>query len=140
MPNGITSYAAGVWLPILFGVGVPPTQYWIGLTSAAPLSSYDGTTVMGIEPQGGGYQRQPSGTGTGWWDVQSNGLLSNHNTITFPTPSADWGYLTHVIVCGNAGAGPLFAFGELRNPQKVVQSIAVSLPPGALVLTMPLGG
>jgi hypothetical protein len=140
MPNGISSYASGVWLPILFGIGVPPTQYWIGLTTAAPLPSYDGTTVMALEPQGGAYARQPVGTGTGFWDVQSNGVLSNHGTIGFPTPSADWGYLTHVIVCSNAGAGNLWAWGELVNPQNVLQSIGVSLPPGALVLTMPLGG
>jgi hypothetical protein len=140
MPNGITTYAAGVWLPQLFGIGVAPTQYWIGLTSAAPLSSYDGTTVMAIEPQGGGYQRQVMSTGTNYWSVDSNGVLSNATQVLFPRPSADWGYLTHVIVCSNAGAGNLYAFGELRNPQNVVQDIAVDFPPGALVLTMPLGG
>jgi hypothetical protein len=140
MPNGITSYAAGVWLPMLFGIGVPPTQYWVGLTSAAPLASYDGTTVMAIEPQGGAYARQVVGTGASYWSVDSNGVLSNVGDIAFPVPSADWGYLTHVIVCSNAGAGQLYAYGELRNPQNVMQAIAVDFPPGALVLTMPLGG
>lgn len=138
MPSGLSVYAASGWLPVLFGITPAPGSYWIGLTTAPPPASYDGTSVMALEPQGGGYGRQNIGSGSGWWDL-ANGQVTNHNTVSFTVPTADWGYLTHAILCSAAGAGNLFAWGELRNPQNVLQSVPCTIPPGGLIFSMPSG-
>jgi hypothetical protein len=138
MPSGVSNYASQSWLPLLFGIGATPAAYYVGLTSQPPLASYDGTAVMAIEPQGGAYSREVLGVGASWWD-NSNGVISNHGNVVYTTPTADWGYLTHYILCSAAGAGNLYCWGELRNPQKVVQGVPVSILAGTIVMTMPGG-
>jgi hypothetical protein len=138
MPSGLSSFAAVGWLPILFGRGIAPGNYYVGLVTAAPPATYSGTDVMALEPQGGGYVRQAVGLGSGWWDLVDGGV-ANHNTIAFPTPTADWGRMTHAILCSAAGAGDLYAWGELRPPQSVLQAVPASFAPGGLIFTMPSG-
>jgi hypothetical protein len=133
MPSGVSDYGSRTWLSALFGIEPLPAQYFFALTSHQPGASMDGDILAAMEPTDGAYQRQAYPIGVPLW--ASNGpYLTNTRPLAFPTPSKDWGYLTHFALCTAATSGQIFAWGEMFNPQYVSQSIAMLIPPGALVL------
>ena len=139
MAGGVSAYASGRWLSFVFGIGSQPPNYYVGLVTQAPLASFDGLSVGQYEPDDSAYQRQVQGTGGAWWVLGSDGLLVNTIDVVFPVPLADWGYITHAILCDAPIAGNFYAWGEIRNPQKVLQGIAPTIPAGSLILSMPTG-
>jgi hypothetical protein len=79
----------------------PPSTIYVGLFTAAPSEAAGGT-----EATGGNYARvgvvaslanwagtQAAGSTTA--SSGFGGVTSNNNVITFPTPSAGWGTITH---------------------------------------------
>jgi hypothetical protein len=137
VPSSITTYAAGRWLPILFGIGTTPTNYWVGMVLQPPGVNDDGSSVLAFEPQDSAYHRQVMSLGPSWWDANDNGTVSNHSDINFDVPNVGWGYLTHVILCDDEFLGNLYSWGALRNPQNVLQGVAPTIPAGSLILSMP---
>jgi len=121
----------------MFGIGTVPSQYYIALTLGEPRGADTGLSVMLMEPQGGAYTRKLYGTGPSWWLLDGT-TLSNTADVTFPTPSAPWGYVTHFALCSTAIAGDLFAWGALQNPQMIKQDVPARLIAGAMVLSMPV--
>jgi len=136
MAGGISTRASGVWLPALFGIGAIPQQYYVGLVTAEPRGNDTGTSIFAIEPSGSAYRRQLYSIGPSWWQV-TGGSVSNKSAVTFPTPLANWGYITHFVLCSAQNFGDLFAWGVLQNPQNVVQDVPPRFPAGAMILTMP---
>lgn len=68
-----------------------PASVYVGLFTTAPTDAGTG----GTEVSGGAYARQAIAAGTGGaaaWNAPSGTprQISNVNTITFPTPTADW--------------------------------------------------
>jgi len=95
-----------------------PAALWVALFTAAPSDAGGGTEVAG-----GGYARvnlPPSDTN--WQNTQGNvsgnstgttGLTSNAVAITFQTPTALWGAVTHFGIFDAATGGNLLIWDQL---------------------------
>lgn len=119
-----------------------PTDVWIGLYTATPSDAGGGTEVTG-----GSYARvQVSSSLANWAGTQSagstsassgtGGQTSNNNAITFPSPTANWGTVTHFGVFDASTSGNLLYWAAL-NASKTVNNgdAAPSFVAGALTIT-----
>jgi len=117
------------------------TTLYVGLFTAAPSDSGGGTEVSG-----GSYARTSvSSSLANWAGTQSSGSTtassgtggstSNNNAITFATPSATWGTVTHFGIFDAASAGNLLFWGALTISKTVNQSDTVTFPAGSLSVT-----
>lgn len=77
------------------GSSAKPTGLTIHLYTAAPGEAGGGTEVTG-----GSYAAQSlNPLDANWTGVSStDGLTDNASAITYPTPSANWGVVTHVAI------------------------------------------
>ena len=104
-----------------------PATIHVALYTAAPSDSAAGTEVTG-----GGYARvavtsslanwagtQAAGSTTA--STGNTGTTSNNNAVTFPTPSANWGSVTHFALMDAATGGNALVWGAL-NTAKTVNS------------------
>lgn len=109
------------------GVGSGPGSLFIALCADEPT---DGNT--GTEITGGSYARVEveSGMGaSGWAGTNSvgstaastgdSGTTSNNGAINFPSPTANWGVITHFGIYDAATAGNLLFWGALTTPKTV---------------------
>ena len=114
---------------------------FIGLSTAACSDSSVGTEVSG-----GSYARVSvarslanwagtQGAGTTVASTGTGGVTSNNNTITFPTPSAGWGVVTHVFAA-DASTGSNILFCTALTTSKTINSgDTVSFPAASLTFT-----
>jgi hypothetical protein len=102
-----------------------PTDHYFALFTAAPGEAGGGTEVSG-----GSYARvqvaagfaEFEGTGGETTNVDSagtGGATQNRNPITFPTPSANWGTVTHFGVFDAASSGNLHTYGALTASKNI---------------------
>lgn len=102
-----------------------PTNAYVGLLTSAPSDAGGGTEVTG-----GSYARVAvvaslanwagtQGAGTTTASSGTSGTTSNNAAITFPTPSASWGSITHVGVYDASTAGNLLFFSALTASKTV---------------------
>lgn len=95
-----------------------PSLY-VGLHTATPSDSSVGTEVTG-----GSYARVAVACTTGNWagtqgagttaaSSGTTGTTSNNVAITFPTPSAGWGTVTHFGIFDAASSGNMLYWGTL---------------------------
>lgn len=103
-----------------------PTQVWLGLLTAAPSDSGGGTEVSG-----GNYARATPGANsdTAWKATQggtpaaassgTSGVTLNPAAITFNTPSANWGTVTHFGIYDAVSGGNLLFWGSLTASKTV---------------------
>jgi hypothetical protein len=118
-----------------------PASLHIGLLTAAPSDSGGGTEVSGNNyarvavtsslANWAGTQAAASTTassGTG-------GQTSNNGAITFPTPSGNWGTVSHFGIYDAASAGNLLFWGALTIAKTINQSDTVSFPAASLTIT-----
>ena len=91
-----------------------PTGLTIHLYTAAP-----GETGGGTEVTGGSYASVARNPLDANWTAASatDGLTDNAAAITFPTPTADWGQVTHMAI-KDQSANYLF-YGALAAPKNV---------------------
>lgn len=87
-----------------------PTVLAVALYTAAPSDSGGGTEVTG-----GSYARvQRDPLDANWTAPDSTGgLTDNAAALTFPTPSANWGVVTHVAILDNTSGGNFLFHGAL---------------------------
>lgn len=114
-----------------------PATVYVGLLTAAPSDTGGGTEVSG-----GSYARASVTSGTSTWNnTQGNttgassgtdGTIENAATISFPTPTAGWGTVTHFAVYDAASAGNLLFYAALGTSKTVNSGDAVSFSAGAL--------
>jgi hypothetical protein len=135
MSSDITDFGAGAWLGALLGVTDPITGYFVALASDAPGVAADGDILADLEPAFDDYARQPYGTGPGLWALNGN-VITNLVDVDFGVPAADWGPLTHYVLCDSLVSGQLYGYGLLANPQTVQAGFSVVMPAGGLVLTL----
>jgi len=101
-----------------------PTVLAVGLFTAAP-----GETGGGTEVTGGSYARVSNnplnanwngthGTTTGV-SSGTGGVVSNAGVLTFPTPTANWGLVTHQALFDAASAGNMLAYGALATSKTI---------------------
>lgn len=102
-----------------------PSALYVALYTAGPSDSGGGTEVSG-----GSYARAalaPSysnwkGTGgevTNTPSAGTSGQTKNASTITFPTPTANWGTVTHWGIFDASTSGNLLAHGSLTTSKTV---------------------
>lgn len=116
-----------------------PATVYVGLLTAAA-----GDTGGGTECTGGGYARAAVTSATTAWNGThgnttgassgTDGTVENAATITFPTPSASWGTVTHWGVYDAATGGNLLFYAALTTSKVINIGDAVSFAAGALSL------
>jgi hypothetical protein len=124
------------------GQAAPTTStLYVGLLTAAPSDTGGGTEVSG-----GSYARVAvTSSFTNWAGTQSaastvassgtGGQTSNNTAITFPTPGATWGTVTHFGIYDAASAGNLLFWGALTIAKTINQSDTVTFPAASLSVT-----
>lgn len=115
-----------------------PTTLYIALFTAAPSDTGGGTEVSG-----GNYARASVACSlANWAGTQSagsttassgtGGVTSNNNVISFNTPNANWGTVTHFGIFDAVSSGNLMMWGPLSSSKAVFSGDAVSIQAGQL--------
>lgn len=102
-----------------------PATVYVALFTAAPSDSGGGTEVTG-----GSYARVAvTSSLANWAGTQSagstsassgtGGATSNNGAITFPSPTANWGVVTHMGIFDASTAGNLLFHGALTTSKTV---------------------
>jgi len=97
-----------------------PTTVYLGLLTAL---SDDGDTLT--EVTGGSYARQSVA-----WDAPLDGLTANTATVTFPTPTADWGTVTHAAIFDAASSGNALLYDTFAFPVTIFSGQLVRVSAG----------
>lgn len=103
----------------------PPATVYVGLLTAAPSDTGGGTEVSG-----GSYARVAVASSLANWagtqaaastaaSSGTSGTTSNNAAITFPTPTANWGVVTHFAIYDASTAGNLLFYGALGTSKTV---------------------
>ena len=119
-----------------------PATLYVALLTATPSDTGGGTEVTG-----GSYGRQSiTGSLANWAGTQSagsttassgtSGTTSNNNVVTFATPSANWGTVTHFAIYDASTSGALLFWGPLSSSKAVFTGDAVSIQAGQLQVQM----
>lgn len=135
MANNVTDWGKDQWLKILFGLASVPSTYYIALTIETPDEGFDGTTLAAIEP-GDTYARQSMPTDTSHWSTPDGGIITNVVDINFPTPTADWGTVTHYAFCTAATAGNVYSYGEFLPEVPIYAGDIVVAQAGSLLISV----
>ena len=118
-----------------------PAALHIGLLTSAPSDSGGGAEVSGNN-----YARVAVTSSLANWagtqapasTTASNGTggqTSNNAAITFPTPSGNWGTVSHFGIYDAATSGNLLFWGALTIAKTINQSDTVSFPAASLTIT-----
>lgn len=109
-----------------------PTTVYVALFTTAPAD--DGTG--GTEVSGGSYARASITTSTGWSAISGTSprQISNGGTITFATPTANWGTIVAIGIYDASTAGNLLYWNTITS-QVINSGVVASLAAGALVIT-----
>lgn len=93
-----------------------PTNLYISLHTADPTDA-----ASGAEVSGGGYARVQRDPLDANWTAPdtTGGLTDNAADIVFPTPTANWGTITHFAIWDAASAGNMLVYGALTNAKTV---------------------
>lgn len=120
------------------GAGSGPTDFYIALFTAAPSDTGGGTEVSGNN-----YSRAHVVNALTAWDntqaasssaVSSGtgGTTRNQATITFPTPSATWGTVTHMAIFDASSGGNMLYWNALTASKVINSGDTVTFPANAL--------
>lgn len=93
-----------------------PTILYVGLMTSACSDAASGTEVSG-----GSYVRVGVANNSAQWNATSggNGTTANTNSITFATPSADWGQVSHFGIWDASTAGNQLICNALTTPKTI---------------------
>jgi hypothetical protein len=108
-----------------------PATWFVSLHTSACSDAAAGTEVTG-----GAYARVGVASGAGTWAAVSagNGTTSNVSVITYPTPSASWGTVTHFALYDAASAGNQLICQSLTTSKLINSGDTVSFAPGTLTI------
>jgi hypothetical protein len=115
-----------------------PTTLYVGLLTAAPSDTGGGTEVTG-----NAYARASVASSlVNWAGTQAaastvassgtTGTTSNNGSISFPTPTAAWGLVTHFGIYDAATGGNLLFYGALTIQKTINQGDTVLFPAATL--------
>jgi hypothetical protein len=93
-----------------------PSQLHVSLHTANPTDAGTGTEVSG-----GSYARVQRDPLDANWTAASavDGIVTNAADIVFPSPSANWGVVSHVAIWDAAVAGNMICYATLTTPKTV---------------------
>ena len=87
------------------------------------------------EPANGNYARVK--TDPADWNAAIDGQIENAAAFVFPTPTADWGVITHVALFDAATGGNFLAGGQLPTVQNIYFGGApLEISAGGLAVTL----
>lgn len=114
---------------------------YVSLHTANPTDAASGT-----EASGGSYARAPlAPSTTNWTNTQASGsgastgtggTTTNNAIISFPTPSATWGTVTHFGIWDAITTGNMICYGALTTSKTINTSDVVTFPVGTLTITL----
>jgi len=87
-----------------------PAALHVSLHTANPTDAGTGTEVSG-----GSYARVQRDPGDANWSAgtPTDGITNNVAAITFPSPTANWGVVTHVAIWDASTAGNMICYATL---------------------------
>lgn len=93
-----------------------PAALHVSLHTADPTDA-----ASGAEVSGGSYARVQRDPLDANWSAASatDGITKNVASITFPTPTANWGVVTHFAIWDAASAGNMLCHGQLGTSKTV---------------------
>ena len=93
-----------------------PSALYVSLHTANPTDDATGTEVSG-----GSYARvQRDPLDANWTGASStSGLTDNAAPLTFPSPTANWGVVTHFGIWDASSAGNMLIYGALVTPKTI---------------------
>lgn len=104
----------------------PPVTVYVALFTAAPSDAGGGTEVTG-----GSYARQAIA-----FAAAVAGLIDNSSQVDFPTPTADWGTVTHAAIFDALSLGNQMAWGSLVSSRTILTGDTVRIGLGDLDVTL----
>jgi hypothetical protein len=133
---GLTQRSIKALFNYLFGktsdFDTQPTV-WVALSTSTPTAT--GTNVT--EPSTGSYARVE--TAAGDWAAAGNitkgGSIANTNAVDFPTPTGNWGTVTHFVLYDAETTGNVIGYGPLSASKSVETDDEVTFPAGDLKIT-----
>lgn len=141
--SAMSNYLENALVDQLFrGQSAPTTStLYVGLLTSAPSDAGGGTEVSG-----GSYARVSVASSlANWAGTQSagstvassgtGGQTSNNGAITFPTPSAGWGTVTHFGIYDASTSGNLLFYGALTIAKTINEADTVTFPAASLSVT-----
>lgn len=141
--SAMSNYLENKMVDQLFRGQTAPTTstLYVALLTAAPSDSGGGTEVSG-----GAYARVAvTSSLANWAGTQSagsttassgtGGQTSNNVAITFPTPTATWGTVTHFGIYDASTGGNLLFYGALTISKTINQADTVTFPAASLSVT-----
>lgn len=107
------------------GTFAKPTALWVALLTGAPSDAGGGSEVAG-----GGYVRVNLAPGDANWratqggtsgaSTGSSGTTANAAVIAFPSPTANWGTVSHYAIFDAATGGNLLIWDALTVPRPIL--------------------
>lgn len=129
MATNLTNYFAGKLRDLYFrGVAYSgPSTLYVALFTVAPGPAGGGTEVAG-----GSYARVGIAVSTSAWTAGAAGATANNAAVTFATPSADWGTVTHYALFDASTGGNMLVWAALSASRPVYSGDAPSFAIGAI--------
>ena len=134
--SDMTNYLEDEIIKHIFRTGsfTKPTVLYVALFTAAPSDAGGGTEVTG-----GSYARAQLDPADANWTATAggDGQTDNASDITFPSPTANWGTVTHFAIMDASTAGNML-FHKALTTSKTVNSgdAAPKFSTGALTVTL----
>lgn len=128
---GLTHYGADLFLNQLFGKSqTTPATLYVGLVTVRPDQYDTGSTLS--EPSGGAYARVALANSTAGFAPAEFAQKTNAVAVDFPVPTADWGLITHWVLCDASTGGQLLLWGTLHQSLYVETGLQVGFEVGTL--------
>ena len=123
----LTNTAETLVLSFLFttGTATRPTEWYLGLFTAAP-----GEAGGGTELSGDAYAREAIAF------TASGNLATNSGNVQFDAATASWGTITHVAVFDAATDGNMIAYATLNESKTVGNGDILRVTTGDFDLTL----
>lgn len=132
----ISDFAAGQLGAIIFGLGTLPATLYVALCTDEPGTGWDGTVVPTVEPPSGTGYLRVAYTTAGGWALADGGFVFNLNDIDFPTPTDDWGQVTHFALLDDDVAGNLWFFEQFIEAQDMPAGADVTIPANTMTFEL----
>jgi len=124
----LTNYGIKLVSDIMTNVRtMPPVLYAAVMTRPATFFT---TGTQLLEPVDEGYERVPIHMNSEWWHDASNGQKTNAMNVVFPTPTVEWGLITHFAMCDDYKGGNVVYGAHFREAYYVARGVQFSILAG----------